>query len=196
MKPSSFLPIAAVLLMMGVSAGPLRGQALHPIIVESPTMTTGQPMSKEYTPDGRNISPPLTWRNLPPGTREIVVICEDFGAGNPPPWVHWLIYNIPPSAAGLPPELPIYPDAPMPPEIAGATQGNNGWGRAIYRGPAPPLGTFHNYNFTVYALDTELKLPPGLTRAEVLERIEGHVIGRGALVPYYQRPDTTGAMIP
>jgi len=115
------------------------------------------------------------------------VLCEDHGAGNPPPWVHWLIYNIPPGADGLPEGLSIDPAVPMPAGLEGATHGNNGWGLAMYRGPAPQLGNVHQYRFRVLALDTALGLPPGLTRAQVLERIEGHVIGEGTLVPIYER---------
>ena len=147
----------------------------------------GEPMPRDYTPDGRNISPPLSWRNLPPATRKIAVVCADFGAGSPPPWVHWIIYNIPATATGLPAGLPIDPAVPMPGEIAGAVQGLNGWKRAIYRGPAPPAGTPHIYYFTVYALDADLTLEPNLTRAQLLEAISGHIIGQGEIVPIYER---------
>jgi hypothetical protein len=174
------------LLVVGAATG-LGAQEPQTIIVESPTMTTGELMPREYTPDGRNISPPITWRNLPAGTRQIAVLCEDHGAGNPPPWVHWVIYNIPATATGLPAGLPIYADAPMPPELTGATQGHNGWNRAIYRGPAPQPERVHHYNFVVYALDTELNLPPGLNRAALMESIEGHIIGKGEMVPFYER---------
>lgn len=159
----------------------------RPIVVESPTMKTGQMMPRDYTPDGRNVSPPLLWRDLPAGTRQIAVVCEDFGAGNPPPWVHWIIYNIPGTATGLPEGLPIEPGAAMPAAIAGAAQGSNGWKRAIYRGPAPPAGKPHQYHFVVYALDAELNLPPGLTRDALHEAMKGHVIGRGEMVPIYER---------
>ena len=57
----------------------------QPIIVESPTMKSGEMMPRDYTPDGRNVSPPLAWNNLPAGTRELAVLCEDYDAGNPPP---------------------------------------------------------------------------------------------------------------
>jgi len=161
--------------------------AMHSVLVESPTMASGETMSREYTPDGRNLSPPLTWTNLPEGTREIAVICADFGAGNPPPWVHWIIYGIPATARGLPEGLPIHPGQVMPDDIAGAIQGHNGWRRPYYRGPAPPLGTPHLYHFTVYALDEELGLGPRLTREDLLDAMEGHIIGRGELVPVYER---------
>jgi Raf kinase inhibitor-like YbhB/YbcL family protein len=181
------------LVLAALMSGGAAAQQIDTIIVESPAMVTGEPMDRRFTPDGRNVSPPLNWRNLPAGTKQIAVICEDHDAGNPPPWVHWIIYNIPGTASGLPENLPIYPDAPMPDEIAGAVHGNNGWGRPIYRGPAPPAGPAHRYNFVVYALDTELDLPAGLTRAELLQRIEGHVIGRGEMVPFYQRQAATPA---
>jgi Raf kinase inhibitor-like YbhB/YbcL family protein len=157
------------------------------IAVDSPALQQDQPIPRTYTPDGRNDSPPLTWSNLPAGTKELAVVCEDPDAGNPPPFVHWVIYKIPPTAKGLPAALPIDPAAPMPPEIAGAIQGVSGFRRAIYRGPAPPPGKPHHYHFVVYAMDSALDLKPGLTRADLLTAIQGHVIGQGELVATYER---------
>jgi len=180
--------LAAVVAMAFVGADAAWAQApAHKILVESPTMKAGETMAKEYTPDGRNISPPMTWSNLPQGTRQIAVVCEDFDAGNPPPWVHWIIYKIPPTATGLPANLPIDTAAPMPSEIAGAVHGYNGWRRPMYRGPAPPAGKPHLYHFVVYALDAALDLPPRLTRAELHDAMKGHIIGQGEMVPTYQR---------
>jgi hypothetical protein len=181
------LPLVGALAAFGAIAGGVRAQAPQTIIVESPAMSTGEMMPRDFSPDGRNVSPPLHWRNVPSGTRGFVVICQDHGAGNPPPWVHWLIYNIPGSATGLPENLPFDSREPMPAEVGETVHGDNGWGLPMYRGPAPPAGMLHHYHFVVYALDAELNLPPGLTRAEVLEAIEGHVIGQGDLVPIYER---------
>ena len=114
-------------------------------------------------------------------------MCADFGAGSPPPWVHWIIYSIPGTATGLPTGLPILPDEPVPTELAGAIQGLNGWRRPYYRGPAPPAGKPHLYHFTVYALDRELGLGPGLTRDDLLEVMEGHNYREGDIVPIYER---------
>jgi Raf kinase inhibitor-like YbhB/YbcL family protein len=157
------------------------------IAVASPTLKADETMPRDYTPDGRNLSPPLAWTNLPAATREIAVVCEDPDAGNPPPFVHWVIYKIPATATGLPEGIPIDPGAAMPSEIAGAIQGVSGFRRAIYRGPAPPPGKPHHYHFVVYALDADLGLKPGLTRADLLAAIDGHVIGRGELVSIYER---------
>ena len=157
------------------------------LVVESPTLKADQPVPKQYTADGRNLSPPLTWRNVPAGTRQLAVVCEDPDAGNPPPFVHWVIYKIPATAKGLPENIPFDPDAPMPSEIAGAIQGLSGFRRPFYRGPAPPPGKVHHYHFVVYAIDADLDLKPGLTRADLLTAIQGHVIGKGELVATYER---------
>ena len=148
-----------------------------------------------HTCEGEDLSPPLAWSGLPDGTRQLAVIGQDHGAGNPPPWVHWIIYNIPATATGLPEGIPFDPTDSMPPDLTGATQGSNGWGLSMYRGPAPPGGTVHHYDFAVFALDAELDLPSGLTRAELLAAIEGHVIGQGNMVPLYRRQpaDSAGA---
>ena len=125
-------------------------------------MASGETMPRRYTPDGHNVSPPITWSGLPEGTREIAVVCADFGAGSPPPWVHWIVYGIPATAGGLPEGLPILPETPMPAELDGAIQGLNGWRRPYYRGPAPPAGTPHLYHFTVCTRSTR---PWGSSRA-------------------------------
>jgi len=177
--------IVCVILIAGAT---LAAQtAPQKIVVGSPTLQADRTMPRDYTPDGRNLSPPLTWSDLPAGTKEIAVICEDPDAGNPPPFVHWVIYKIPATAKALPEGIPIDPAAAMPAAIAGAIQGVSGFRRAIYRGPAPPPGKPHHYHFVVYALDGDLGLKPGLNRAELLTAIQGHVIGQGEIVAIYER---------
>jgi Raf kinase inhibitor-like YbhB/YbcL family protein len=178
--------LGSVLALLAIASS-APAQAPQKVIVGSPAMKAGETMPRAYTPDGRNDSPPLTWSNVPASAREFAVVCEDFDAGNPPPFVHWVIYGIPGTARGLPEAIPIDPAAPMPASIAGAVQGTNGFRRAIYRGPAPPPGKPHGYHFVVYALDAALGLKPGLTRQELLEAIKGHVVGEGEIVPVYER---------
>lgn len=169
----------------------LAGQASPATItVTSPTLVAGQPVPRQHTPDGRNDSPALNWTGVPPGTRELMVFCEDPDVGNPPPFVHWVVYRIPATASGLPEALPIDPATPMPAMVRGATQGLSGFRRAIYRGPAPPPGKPHTYHFVVYALDApvvQTPQSPPMTRAELLEAARGHIIGRGELVATYER---------
>jgi Raf kinase inhibitor-like YbhB/YbcL family protein len=160
------------------------------IAVSSPTLTDGQAVPRQHTPDGRNDSPGLSWSGVPPSAKSLMVFCEDPDVGNPPPFVHWVVYNIPTSAKGLPEALPIDPAAPMPSDLSGAVQGTNGFRRAIYRGPAPPPGKPHSYHFVVYAVDTTVPAKPNtppLTRAELLDLAKGHIVGRGELVATYER---------
>ena len=159
----------------------------QPLEVTSTALKADQPIPKQYTADGRNDSPPLAWSGVPDGTKSLAVVCEDPDAGNPPPFAHWLVYNIPPDANGLPEAIPFEPDQPMPKEIAGSTQGVSGFRRPIYRGPAPPPDKMHHYHFVVYALDMTPDLKPGLTRADLLEAINGHILGQGELIATYER---------
>lgn len=97
-------------------------------VVGSPTLKADQTMPRDHTPDGRNVSPSLTWSNVPAGAKEFAVICEDPDAGNPPPFVHWVIYRIPATAKGVQEAIPIDPAAAMPAEIAGAIQASRASG--------------------------------------------------------------------
>jgi Raf kinase inhibitor-like YbhB/YbcL family protein len=158
------------------------------ITVTSPAFKNGQPLPVDYTADGKNISPPIMWSNLPAGTKEIALIHEDPTVGMPQPFVHWIIYKIPATAKGVPENVPIDPATPMPAEIAGAVQGMSGFRRAMYRGPAPPKpGRVHEYHFIVYALDAPLELAAGATKAQLLEAMKGHIIGQGEMVGTYER---------
>ena len=165
-------------------------QTPQTITVTSPTLKEGETIPRQYTPDGRNDSPPLAWSGVPAAAKELAVVCEDPDAGNPPPFVHWVVYKIPASAKGLPEALPLDSATKMPADLAGTVQGTNGFRRTLYRGPAPPAGKPHHYHFVVYALDAPIATKPGqvpLTRAELLEAIKGHVIGQGELVALYER---------
>jgi Raf kinase inhibitor-like YbhB/YbcL family protein len=158
------------------------------ITVESSVLKDGQPIPKDYTADGRNISPPIEWSNLPPGTKELALICEDPVAPTPQPFVHWVVYKIPPGAKGLPEAMPIDETTSLPAELKGTLQGLSGFRRPIWRGPAPPKpGVAHQYHFIVYALDTPLDVQPGLNKVQLLEAMKGHIIGQGELVASYTR---------
>ncbi|MGQ0736850.1 MAG: YbhB/YbcL family Raf kinase inhibitor-like protein [Acidobacteriota bacterium] len=162
--------------------------APHTITVSSPVLKDGQPIPRDYTADGKNISPPITWSNLPAGTKELALVCEDPVAPTPQPFVHWVVYKIPPTAKGLPEGMPIDATTAMPADLAGTIQGMSGFRRPIWRGPAPPKpGVVHRYHFIVFALDAVLDLQPGLTKPQLLEAMKGHIIGQGQLVATYER---------
>jgi hypothetical protein len=123
----------------------------------------------------------LQWSNVPPAAKSLALICDDPDAPMGV-WVHWVIYDLPPSTAGL------SEDAPKSPELAsGARQGVNDFTRLGYGGPAPPPGRPHRYFFKLYALDLKPGLKPGLTKKELLKAMEGHVLAEGQLMGTYQR---------
>jgi hypothetical protein len=134
----------------------------------------------KYTCDGHNISPPLSWRNAPAHTKSFALVCDDPDA----PvglWIHWVFFDIPATVNALPEKVSRQE------EIAGlGKNGKNTSGRFGYDGPCPPGGT-HRYYFKLYALDTILDLPPGLTKDELLEAMKGHILSEAQLMGRYKR---------
>lgn len=142
---------------------------------------------------GDNVSIDLSWADLPEGTQQLALICDDpivveIGMMEQP-FVHWVMYNIPASASGLPAGLPS--DATLEMNgLEGAVNGLNGLRRSGYFGPRPPAnGQLHAYHFRVYALDDALNLEPGLGKAELLDAMEGHVLATGMLMGHYERKE-------
>lgn len=153
------------------------------ISLTSSAFENGKRIPKDYTGEGKDISPALQWSGIPEGTEEIVLICDDPDAPSPEPWVHWVIYGIPPTAGGLPEAVPKKETLED-----GSKQGKNSWGRIGYGGPMPPPGHgTHRYFFRLYALDTQINLPSGATKKEVLKALEGHILAEGELIGTYER---------
>ncbi|MGD0411289.1 MAG: YbhB/YbcL family Raf kinase inhibitor-like protein [Verrucomicrobiota bacterium] len=147
----------------------------------STAFADGQPIPRRHTSDDQDLSPALQWSGAPPATKSLALICDDPDAPMGT-WVHWVIYDLPPGAAGL------SEGAPKSPELAGgAKQGVNDFKRIGYGGPAPPPGKAHRYFFKLYALDTKPGLKPGLTKQDLLQAMDGHVLAEGQLVGTYQR---------
>ena len=142
---------------------------------------------------GENVSIDLTWADLPEGTQQLALICDDpivveIGMMEQP-FVHWVMYNIPAPASGLPAGLPSDATLEMV-GFEGAVNGLNGLGRSGYFGPRPPAnGQLHAYHFRVYALDDALNLEPGLGKAELLDAMNGHVLATGMLMGHYERKE-------
>jgi Raf kinase inhibitor-like YbhB/YbcL family protein len=173
-----------------VISGPAWAQTPATITVSSPTLKANETVPVDHTADGKNYSPAINWSGAPANTKQFALIYDDpdVAFGNPPQtFVHWVVYKIPGTARGLPAELPMDAVLTAPPEIAGTIQGLSGFKRTGYRGPAPPPGKPHHYTWTVYALDAELPLEPGLNRNQLLEAMKGHIIGQGSLVAIYER---------
>jgi Raf kinase inhibitor-like YbhB/YbcL family protein len=152
--------------------------------ITSTAFSEGQPIPAKYSCEGRDISPPLQWTlqsETPANAKSFALIMDDPDApvGT---WVHWVLYDLPANATGLP------ENAAKTQTISnGAKQGMNTWPRLGYGGPCPPPGKPHRYFFKLYALDTMLGLKPGLTKKDLLKAMEGHVFAEGQLMGTYQR---------
>ena len=135
---------------------------------------------KRHTGTGEDVSPALSWRDPPAGTKSFAVICHDPDAPLVSPgtygFVHWVLYNIPGSVTALHEDVRDY------------TAGVNNFDRRGYGGPMPPEGHgTHHYFFWLLALGEDLDLEEGLTMWQLLERVEPHVIGMNRLVGTFRR---------
>jgi Raf kinase inhibitor-like YbhB/YbcL family protein len=134
-----------------------------------------------FTCEGQDTAPPLEWSGAPQGTKSFALIVDDPDAPDPRApkltWVHWVLYDLPADAHGL-------PEGGAKP--AGARDGFNDWKRAGYGGPCPPIGR-HRYFFKLYALDTVLPDLKNPNKAELEKAMQGHVLGKAELIGTYQK---------
>ncbi|MFD2512278.1 YbhB/YbcL family Raf kinase inhibitor-like protein [Pontibacter locisalis] len=142
------------------------------IQLSSPAFENGEKIPEEFTCDGENQSPPLQIAELPVGTQSLVLIMEDpdAPAGT---WTHWLMWNIPPTNEIEKGSSP-------------GVQGKNDFGDQGYKGPCTSLGT-HRYYIRVYAIDINIDLPAGSTKAALLNSMSYHILGSGELMGFYSR---------
>ena len=152
--------------------------------LSSPVFEQNGSIPKLYTCQGKDISPALSWSGLPDGTKSIALIVDDPDAPDPAApkrtWVHWVLYNIPPTATGLPEAVNA---TGLP---SGTRQGRNDWDRTGYGGPCPPIGR-HRYFHKLYALDVVLQDLKQPTKATLLEAMKGHILEQVELVGTYQK---------
>jgi Raf kinase inhibitor-like YbhB/YbcL family protein len=137
-----------------------------------------------HTCEGRDVSPPLAWTGVPANSRSLVLIVDDPDAPDPKAprttWVHWVLYNLPPTTTGLGEGVA---SSALP---AGTREGTNDWKRTGYGGPCPPIGR-HRYFHKLYALDVLLADLGPATKADVEAAMQGHVLAQAELVGTYQK---------
>lgn len=155
-----------------------------PLELTSVRFKDGDLIPIAYTGEGDDLSPPLEWKGIPAGTKSLALIVEDPDAPDPKSpqttWCHWLLYNLPAGAQRLPEGAT--PDV-LPP---GAKQGLNDWNRPGYGGPMPPVGR-HRYFFRLYALDTVLPDLGRCSRLDLLDAMDGHILGEAELIGLYEK---------
>jgi Raf kinase inhibitor-like YbhB/YbcL family protein len=180
-----WLPGAAALLVASCSSSPAGSGAAEDlaarpvdatITVASPSFAEGAPIPRQFTCDGDDNSPPLSWRGVPADAAELAVVVDDPDARGGT-YVHWVLVGLDPSLTELRPgELP-----------AGGRQADNSAGDPRYKGPCPPGGHPHHYEFTVYALRAPVAATSGAAPGDVLRRVGEAAIAKGTLTGTYQR---------
>jgi len=163
-----------------VSVAQALQEAAMSLALTSPAFAQGKPIPSKYTCDGADVSPPLSWTGVPAKARSLALVMDDPDAPVGV-WDHWILFNIPANAPGLPEG--VLRSATL---ADGARQGNNSWPRIGYGGPCPPSGT-HRYFFRLYALDAMLDLATGATKAQLEAAMKGHVLAQAALMGTYAR---------
>jgi Raf kinase inhibitor-like YbhB/YbcL family protein len=149
------------------------------IKLTSAAFNEGEMIPKQYTCDGANISPPLSWLGVPANAKTIALICDDPDAPGKT-WVHWVVYDLPAATNSLPENVT------KEPKLDGGKQGTTDFKKIGYGGPCPPSGT-HRYFFKLYALDFATPLNAGATKDQLLQAIEGHIVAQGQLMGTYKR---------
>ena len=154
------------------------------LALTSPAFTPGGEIPALFTCEGRDVSPALRFTGVPESARSLALVVDDPDAPDPKApkmtWVHWVLYNLPPTASGL-------PEAVAPADLpAGTRQGTNDWKRTGYGGPCPPIGR-HRYYHKLYALDAVLPDLGAATKAELEAAMKGHVVAQVELVGTYEK---------
>jgi Raf kinase inhibitor-like YbhB/YbcL family protein len=149
--------------------------------LQSTAFADGSPIPKKHTADGADVSPPLTWSEVPAGTQAFALICDDPDAPRGT-WVHWVLYNLPADTTSLPEKMPAAKTLPN-----GAKHGANDFKKPGYGGPSPPPGKPHRYYFKLYALDAPLQLAEGANKAQVEQAMTGHILEQAQWMGTYVR---------
>jgi Raf kinase inhibitor-like YbhB/YbcL family protein len=152
------------------------------LLISSAAFADNCPIPERYTCDGLDVSPPLEWSGIPSNAKSLALIVEDPDAPDPQApkttWVHWMLYNIPPTVSGLPEDITHHA---MP---AGTLDGLNDWMRTGYGGPCPPVGR-HRYFHRLFALSVVLPDLHRPRRPQLLQAMHGKVLAEAALIGLY-----------
>lgn len=171
--------------MFAATAGIGYSQSKRPstmkLEISTAAFQPGAPIPSRYTCDGEDVSPPLKWTGAPQGTKTFALICDDPDApiGT---WVHWVLWNLPATATGLPEGAEKSGQLP-----AGTSQGTNDFRRTVYGGPCPPGSKPHRYFFKLYALDAVLSLKSGSKKKDLIKAMDGHILAEAELMGTYTR---------
>jgi len=143
--------------------------------ITSTAFEDNQPIPVQYTCNGDNEHPPLTFEGVSPEVKTLVLIVDDPDAPEGT-WTHWTLWNIPSSTSGI--DTGVVP--------LGAEEGETSYGKSGYDGPCPRVGE-HKYVFKLYGLDIELAISSQSTKEDLEEMMVGHIIDKAELVGLYRQ---------
>jgi len=156
------------------------------LAIKSSAFLDGGAIPAKFTCDGEDTSPPLEWSGVPDLALSLALVVDDPDAPDPAApkmrFVHWVLYNMPPDARGLPEGAG--PMGKLPP---GSREGSNDFKKIGYGGPCPPIGR-HRYFFTLYALDTSLTLTDSPSRSELEAAMRDHILEKAEMLGTYEHP--------
>lgn len=150
-------------------------------LLSSDRLEAGEAIPTRFTCDGENVSPRLSWSGAPDGTIVFALIMDDPDAPSGV-FTHWVLFNLPANVHSLPEGVPNVERLD-----SAAVQGRNDARGMGYSGPCPPSGRPHHYRFVLYALNAKLELQPGATKQQVLDAMQGHILGQAQLLGMYQK---------
>jgi len=148
--------------------------------ISSMAFRNNESIPARYTCTEQDLSPELLFDDVPATANSLALVVEDPDAPAGL-WVHWVVYNIPPTLGRLPQGISRTGRL-----AGGAVQGQGSNGRIGYAGPCPPAGT-HRYYFRLYALGVHLTLRPGATRDMLISAMHNHIIADAVLMGTYSR---------
>ncbi len=177
------LMIFGVLVYGSILASALSAAEAKPgsLDLKSPAFQSGGNIPRKNTCDANDVSPQLSWSNVPAGTRAFALIADDPDAPGGT-WVHWVIYDLPPDTKELAEGVPTKEAL-----TKGAKQGINDFHKIGYRGPCPPPGPAHRYFFKLFALDAPTGLQARASKQQLLKAIQNHVLGEAEMIGRYKR---------
>ncbi len=179
-RPHIAVSSVLALTLSPLLAATVRGKAVSAFQLKSSAFSNGGAIPPKFTCDGPDVSPELSWNDPPVGTKAFALIMDDpdAPAGT---WVHWVLYDLPPSVRELPEGVPKTKDLKI-----GARQGVNDFRRVGYGGPCPPRGASHRYSFRLYALDQPTQLPAGASKGGLERAMKGHIVTQSELIGRFQ----------
>lgn len=151
------------------------------LTISSPSFSNGGDIARQFTCDGADLSPQLSWTDPPAATKSFALLVDDPDApvGN---WNHWSAWNFPPTLRSLPEGVAKTAHLPD-----GSDQGTNDFRKPGYNGPCPPPGKPHRYYFKLFALDTKLDLKSNAGKHDLERAMKGHVLAQAEWMGRYKR---------